>query len=93
MKKYKTTSWSDNIEEVEIIRETDKSVFNMGWRGEERSAKSSEYCIYHNTWSAAHGYLVGRTQTKINGFRSRLEKEEEELEKLAEMGEQKIRSI
>ncbi len=92
MKKYKTTSWSDNIEEVEIIRETDNSVFRVEYEGrEKRSLKTTSYNIYHNTWSAAHGHLVDKTQKEINSLRSRLARKEKELERLAEMGEQRVR--
>ena len=67
MKRYQTTRWSTEIEEIEIIRETDDFVILPceGRRKERREAKKSDYHLYHETWDAAHIYLLQRAKDRI----------------------------
>lgn len=59
------------IEEVEIIRETDSYVFLPTWStkrnpsGEERALKITEWYEYHDTWEAAHAVLVCKASSKL----------------------------
>ena len=77
MKKYRTTHYNDaKIDEVEILRETDSSVFTATTRGrkkEQREAKVSGYHQYHDTWEAAHKYLLEMAQNELKRCEQRLD--------------------
>lgn len=79
MKKFKASNWyRPEIEEVEIIRETAKSVFRIdtSWRQakERREAKESGREKYCDTWAEARDYLlalaVGRCESTRKAFES-----------------------
>jgi hypothetical protein len=65
MKKYKTDacSWGvpAYIEEVEVERETESSVWIKG----RRNAKVTDYAMYFDTWEDAHDYLLKKCDEKI----------------------------
>lgn len=80
--KFKTSFSADKIEEIEVVRETEQSVFLpvngrslAGKKGvnERRDAKRSTYVQYHDTWADAHAFLVGKAQREVESLRSRLE--------------------
>ena len=79
MKKYKTgsTNWGveAKIEEVEVDRETESSV----WVNGNRLQKSTEYHTYHDTWDAAHSYLLERAKNKVEYARRQLEEHKSRL--------------
>ena len=73
MKKYRTTKYGIEIEEVEVTRETDISVFTIGHTGKEcRAAKVNDHERYHDTWSAAHDYLTERERKNVESLQERL---------------------
>jgi len=74
MKKYKARihpRWDSEakIREVEIEKETEKSV----WINGNRSAKRSEWANYYDTWEDAHKALLFQQESYINNLRKRLE--------------------
>lgn len=73
MIKYRTgeTHWSvrAKIEEVEIEKETDSSVWVKG----HRNSKFCQSGVYHDTWDKAHAYLMSIAETQANQARRRLE--------------------
>lgn len=82
MIKYKTVSYGKNkIEPVEVARETESSVWiehticsTRGDRKEERrSAKSTSYESFHDTWEAAKQHLLDKAEAKLWGARRSLE--------------------
>lgn len=75
IEKWKTSSWGIEIEPVTVLRETDQSVFLKGrWNSakERREAKISDGHQYHDTWEAAHNYLLSREKGKVEDAHSRL---------------------
>ena len=87
MIKYKTKSWEDQIEKVEILRESELSVWTKKNRnfnsGHQR--KRGPNNNYWDTWQDAHSYLMQKTQLKIDGLRNQLDYEEKRLAKIVEM--------
>ncbi len=81
MKRYQTTRWDIKIEEIEVLRETDNFVIvpTEGRRKERREAKKSEFHLYHETWEAAHTYLLQRAEERVDQARNVLERQIEEL--------------
>jgi hypothetical protein len=77
--KFKTSAINSKIERVECLRETGQSVFlvSSGFMarksGERRAAKHSEWEQYHDTWEAAHAYLLRQAQDEVDACRRRLE--------------------
>lgn len=69
MKKYMSRSVSLRIEEVEIDRETESSV----WINGSRVAKIGVYGSYHDTWEEAHQRLLALAQRDVDTLRRRLE--------------------
>jgi len=79
LKKFRTPYSANRIEEVMVIRETAAFVYvpNEYATGEKkperREAKSGEFAQYHDTWAAAHAYLIDRAQEKVRAARRQLE--------------------
>lgn len=58
------------IEEVEVEKETDKSV----WINGQRSAKHSDYANYYDSWDIAHAALLAQQKSHVQSMRRRLER-------------------
>lgn len=71
MIKFKTHKWDlgELIEEVEVEKETDKSV----WINGRRCAKESSFENYHATWEQAHEHLTARAEAKLGRARLALQ--------------------
>ena len=75
MKKYKVTKWGGaKIEEVEVIRETEKCVFFNGYRGEHRAMKVTGYDNWFDTWGEAHAYLMEKAERLARQARVELDR-------------------
>jgi uncharacterized protein YciI len=88
MKKYRT--WFNDIEEIEIIRETEQCVFvpSMAYKSNERrEAKRSDHVNYFNTWKEAHQFLLDRENVAIKGCERQIAQHRETLKKLQEMSQ------
>lgn len=83
MKKFCT--WRDQIEEVEVIRETAKYVMLPPYG--HRDAKRSDNRNYFDTWNEAHQFLIDREQANIAGLEKRITHHKETLSKLQEMSQ------
>ena len=74
--KFKTGYSADNIERVEVLRETAQCVYlpsHCPGKTERRDAKRSEYTQYHDTWAEARAYLMQKAQTAVIAARRNLE--------------------
>ena len=73
MKKYITGSGRWKVEakitEIEVERESDTSI----WVNGKRRQKVTDYEIVHDTWDAAHSYLLATGETKVAHARRTLE--------------------
>lgn len=78
---YKTSSYSREIEPVEVSRVTDKSVWLM--RGfdkkERREARFCSYSNYYDSWAEAHQYLMNKHIKKIEYAEENLKRAGKEL--------------
>lgn len=84
MKKFRT--WHDQIEEIEVIRETEKFVVvPSGLKGERRDAKRSEYTNYFDTWQEAKDFLIDREKTAIIKLVDEVKRHQETLQKIEEL--------
>ena len=82
--KWKVNGWAQSedlsINRVECTRATDRSVWAMentaGWgrppkMEERRRVKGSDY---HDTWEAAHAFLIERAERKLQHARATLQR-------------------
>lgn len=76
MIKYKTVSFGRHrIEKVEVVKETEKTVWVKTGDGAtiNKTLKDSVYHHYFNSWQEAKDYLLAKKQTEIESIRRRLE--------------------
>ena len=75
MIKYKTRSTKCGVQaeivEVEISRETDRSVWLPGGRIER---KMCDYHLYHDTWQDANDYLLRIADEQVDIAQNKLER-------------------
>ena len=76
MKVYKTGGWKELIEEVEVIKVTEKSVYLSNGR----SLRHTNYCSYWDTLEEAKNHLIRKYSKNIkfhtdqmNAFKIKLE--------------------
>lgn len=71
--KYRTRF--DKIEELEVERETDNQVVIPAKNGcrSRRERKSSDWSNWHDTWSAAHAFLIAKAEREVETLRMQLE--------------------
>ncbi|KKN75898.1 hypothetical protein LCGC14_0376060 [marine sediment metagenome] len=93
MVKYKTSGWGNDIDKIEIIRETKHSVWIKGKRWgescEQRCQKATRWDIYHNSWATAHAHLLGRATRNVESAKDRLEECEQNLREIQALKEPK----
>ncbi|HBI70693.1 MAG TPA: hypothetical protein DDZ22_17315 [Massilia sp.] len=83
--KFRTGYSANKVERVQVIRETAACVYvkSEGWqkggKSERREAKHGEFAQYHDTWLAAHAYLVEKAEAKVAAARKELERANGEL--------------
>jgi len=92
VKKYKTGYCQDKlIDKVEIIRETDKSVFiERYWFGKKivvRESKRSECDNYFNTWKEAHKYLMEKAERRLRHSKGTYDMDVERLNQISNLKE------
>ena len=83
MKKFRT--WYDQIEEIEVIRETTKYVMLPPYG--HRDAKRSDNRNYFDTWEEARQFLIDREKTAIVDLLAKVKRHQETLSKLQEMSQ------
>lgn len=92
MIKYMTSYYGQDIEKVEIIRETSKQVVvKQGRAGEfeREQAKRSSYKNFFDTWLEAHTFLVNKQTVIVERLTTDLKDEKKNLLKLLAMKEPK----
>jgi putative IMPACT (imprinted ancient) family translation regulator len=91
--KYQTGGFgSKGIEQVEVVKETEKTVWvRHEWNGHksvEQVRKESNYHQFHDTWQEAKDYLIEKAAQKVDACRERLEAAIEDLRKMKELREE-----
>ena len=73
MIKYRTRF--DNIEAIEVVRETKKQVVlpANSWGKETSENKVSNWTNWHETWEEAHAFLVSKAEREVESLRLQLE--------------------
>jgi len=83
-----TGGWKSLIEEVEVTRANDKSVWMMverwGKTKEERSARETTYSRYFDTKEEAKAFLHERLTKEIESAKNRISQWESQLKELSE---------
>lgn len=74
----------DEIEEVEIDKETDKSV----WINGVRNAKRTEWANYYDTWEDAHNDLMRHQQRHVESLYRQFQASDKMLIKIKGMTKQ-----
>lgn len=75
MIKYKAEIWHNEIDEVEVERETESSV----WINGRRHAKQTSCACYFDTWDEALDYKLSKSQDEVERARSALERAKSKL--------------
>ena len=83
-------NYSDEIIEVEVVRETDKTVWvkSKGWHDEEvvnQRRKDSSYRPLFDSWEDAHNSIIVKTEKEIENYKYNLKRAEERLIKINSM--------
>ncbi len=77
MLKYETGGYYGGgalINPIEVIRETEKCVYVIDYNGQpRRQMKENRYEQVHETWEAAHKFLMDAQQEKVDYLRKQLE--------------------
>lgn len=76
---YETWKFNSTILPVEVARETESSLFLLHGSRERRVAKQSTHNAYFPSFEEAKAYLVERTERRIEGLKSSLDKATMEL--------------
>ena len=87
MKKYKITRWDNEIEELEIVKETACFVWvkNDSTIGYCREKKESRCGIICETWQQAYDLLLVRKTNEVEAAKRRLVEAEEDLQEVEKM--------
>ena len=85
MIRYKVSKYTLDIQPIDVVKETDKSVFIQQGRNLNRQAKETTYDQWFTTWEDAHNFLVKRTESKIEYLKGRLEDTEDNLTEILNM--------
>lgn len=84
LKKYKIMTWMSlkaEIKEVEVEKETDKSIWIKG----QRNAKVSDFVTYCDTYEEAKEKLASIVASRIKKAREELEKLKQVEQEIAEL--------
>ena len=88
MKLYKVGGYKSLIEEVEVLRANEKSIWEIverwGKTKEERSARHTTYTHYFDTIEEAKAFLSEKLNREVEAAKSRIGKWEAQLKELSE---------
>lgn len=73
MKKFMTRTYINEIHSVDVVRETAMFVIRLVRGRERRDAKTSDCDQYHDSWDAAHAFLLARADRRLNAARRALQ--------------------
>lgn len=79
MKKWRL-GWDAEIEEVEVVRETEHSVWLRNEWGEYRHPKASKTGIYYDTFEQARDHVHNNLKSTVESARNRLRLANEDLQ-------------
>jgi len=87
MKKYMTGGFGEKlIEEVEVVKETNKTVWVEQYRRDQKSIrqerKDSSWHKYFDTFEEAKNHLTEQSKRKIENYRRQAEEEEVYLKRV-----------
>lgn len=88
MKKYRADATFGEIEQIDIIRETESSVYIASpWAGDrgDRRAKLSETRGYFDTFEEARRFLLESEEGKVAALTRELARRQERIEKIRGM--------
>lgn len=71
MKKYRARSWNNQIEVVEVERETGSSVWIKGRRSKKQTLEGDSY---FDTFIEAKNYMLDIAERRVNLMRARWER-------------------
>lgn len=83
--KWRTGGWGDPIERIEVVRETERSVFFDVGYGVRRQEKFSRYSQFHDSWAKAHAYLLKDAEEKARSYEAQLRYAEQKLAEVKAM--------
>ena len=87
MQKYRTSNgytrfnFSSEIKEIEIERETEKSV----WINGTRHLKHSDWGVFHATWTDAHHYLKQHISRRLDNTKDKLRSVQAKFDEISSM--------
>jgi hypothetical protein len=79
---YRTRHYGNEIEEIEVLKRTDKTVTFNGVNRVEREDLVSSYHKWHETWDHAWDYLFNLTERDIENAQKAIINARETQEKL-----------
>lgn len=84
--KTKFRTWYDtSIEEVEVIRETEKFVTEAD--GQRWAKRNADFRNYFDSWEEAHKFLIDREMAAIKNLTNQIDRHQATLQKLQEMSQ------
>ena len=95
MKRYRTSKYSIEIEEFELVKETEKTIWFKNpiqrWASEEitlreeKELKETIYNTWHDTFEDAKNYLVQREKNRIEFLLKEIEISSKKIEKINQL--------
>lgn len=87
MTKFKTSSWRLDIQEVEILKETEHFVFiaHKDCASSYREAKRSDSGGYYDSFEEAKAALIEAKELRVRSYRDGLQHYEKELEQVLKL--------
>jgi len=83
---FKVNKNSIKIDEVEVIKQTESSIWVKNWKGEpRRELKSTTYTDYFDTWEFAKNHIVNREKRKLEWAKESLKRAEDDYRKSLEL--------
>jgi len=83
---FKVKKNSIKIDEVEVIKQTESSIWVNNWKGEpRRQLKSTNYADYFDTWEFAKNHIVNREKRKLEWAKESLKRAEDDYRKSLEL--------
>ncbi len=89
MIKYEVSKYSDEIKSVEVVKETDKTVWvKTDWFGKEsirQNRKDSYYTKLFDSWDEAKNYMIISSERVIESYKRNMDDEIKRLNKIKSM--------
>ncbi|MCK9568927.1 hypothetical protein M0R72_08300 [Candidatus Pacearchaeota archaeon] len=82
MKKFRTF-YNEKIEEIETLKETEKSVTYLN--GDRHPRMTNDFYCHFDTWQEAKDFLIDRENTAIAKLLNEVKQHQDTLEKIEAM--------